>query len=268
MKKLTHDYGFLQSLSSSETVYFNTAHVVQTREGERLRVGSQVIRGICRLSRLYLTFALFSCVICWKRSMYFAEQFSRLPGFSPEHFSRVQVETSVLTFHLPVFARRQAEFWVVPDRIKNRDSFRALEVQILPPGTLTLEEETHKKLQGTVERAPTLPQRQGFREGALRFSCSKAFSFTLRFLVPSRVARCVVHPVLCAGCSVSLRHAVPHHVRSVEKLPELLQSHGLAPAFKACVVDARRYTSILPLILSLICWIYHLQPFVVPCSAV
>lgn len=42
VKKLTHDYGFLRSLSCPETVYFNTAHVVQSREGERLRVGSQV----------------------------------------------------------------------------------------------------------------------------------------------------------------------------------------------------------------------------------
>lgn len=42
VKKMTHDYGFLQSLSSSDTVYFNTADVVQTREGDRLRVGSQV----------------------------------------------------------------------------------------------------------------------------------------------------------------------------------------------------------------------------------
>eukprot|EP00752_Nemacystus_decipiens_P009418 g8421.t1 len=99
VKKMTHDYGFLQSLSSAHTIYFNAADVVTSREGERPRVGSQ------------------------------------------------------------------AEFWVVPDRIKNRESFRALEVQILPPGTLVLEEETHRKLRGTVERAPTLPQRQGFREG-------------------------------------------------------------------------------------------------------
>lgn len=42
MKKLTHDYGFLQSLLSSDIVYFNTAHVMQTGQGERLRVGSQV----------------------------------------------------------------------------------------------------------------------------------------------------------------------------------------------------------------------------------
>lgn len=64
---------------------------------------------------------------------------------------------------------------MVPDRTKDhRESFRALEVKILPPGTLTLEEETHKKLRGTVERVPTLPQRQSFgggREGTLCFSC-------------------------------------------------------------------------------------------------
>ncbi|CAN0457787.1 unnamed protein product, partial [Ectocarpus sp. 12 AP-2014] len=100
VKKLTHDYGFLRSLSCPETVYFNTAHVVQSREGERLRVGSQ------------------------------------------------------------------AEFWVVPDRTKDRrESFRALEIKILPPGTLTLEEETHKSLRGTVERAPTFPHRQSFGGG-------------------------------------------------------------------------------------------------------
>ncbi|CAM9108870.1 unnamed protein product [Scytosiphon promiscuus] len=105
VKKLTHDYGFLQSLSSSDVVYFNTAHVVQTGQGERLRVGSQ------------------------------------------------------------------AEFWVVPDRTKDRrESFRALEIKLLPPGTIKLEEETHQKVRGTVQRAPTLPQRQSFgggREGTL-----------------------------------------------------------------------------------------------------
>lgn len=82
---------------------------------------------------------------------------------------RVQIRT-LMALHnisLPTFPH-QAEFWVVPDRIKNRESFRALEVQILPPGTLVVEEETHKKLRGTVERAPTLPQRQGFREGTRR----------------------------------------------------------------------------------------------------
>ncbi|CAM9754667.1 unnamed protein product [Ectocarpus sp. 12 AP-2014] len=100
VKKLTHDYGFLRSLSCPETVYFNTAHVVQSREGERLRVGSQ------------------------------------------------------------------AEFWVVPDRTKDRrESFRALEIKILPPGTLTLEEETHKSVRGIVERAPTFPRRQSFGGG-------------------------------------------------------------------------------------------------------
>lgn len=65
----------------------------------------------------------------------------------------------------------QAEFWVVPDRTKDRrESFRALEIKILPPSTIKLEEETHKKVQGTVQRAPTLPQRQSFgggREGTL-----------------------------------------------------------------------------------------------------
>lgn len=40
---MNQDYGFLQSLSSSDTVYFNTADVVQSREGERPRVGSQVL---------------------------------------------------------------------------------------------------------------------------------------------------------------------------------------------------------------------------------
>lgn len=60
----------------------------------------------------------------------------------------------------------QAEFWVVPDRTKDRrESFRALEIKILPPGTLTLEEETHKSLRGTVERAPTFPHRQSFGGG-------------------------------------------------------------------------------------------------------
>lgn len=42
VKKMTHDYGFLQSLTSSDTVYFNAADVVQSREGEHPRVGSQV----------------------------------------------------------------------------------------------------------------------------------------------------------------------------------------------------------------------------------
>lgn len=42
VKKLSHDYGFLQSLSCAETVYFNTSHVVNAKDGERLRVGSQV----------------------------------------------------------------------------------------------------------------------------------------------------------------------------------------------------------------------------------
>lgn len=69
----------------------------------------------------------------------------------------------------------QAEFWVVPDRTKDRrESFRALEIKILPPGTLTLEEETHKSLRGTVERAPTFPHRQSFgggREGNLCRIC-------------------------------------------------------------------------------------------------
>lgn len=47
VKKISHDYGFLQSLSCPDTVYFNTAHVVQTRDGERLRVGSQVSPKFC-----------------------------------------------------------------------------------------------------------------------------------------------------------------------------------------------------------------------------
>ncbi|CAM9827159.1 unnamed protein product, partial [Laminaria digitata] len=59
-----------------------------------------------------------------------------------------------------------AEFWVIPDRTKDRrDSFRALEIKILPPGTIATEEETHQCVKGTVERAPTLPQRQGFGGG-------------------------------------------------------------------------------------------------------
>lgn len=44
VKKVTHEYGFLQSLSGPESVYFNTCHVVQGPEGgERLRPGSQVM---------------------------------------------------------------------------------------------------------------------------------------------------------------------------------------------------------------------------------
>lgn len=44
VKKVTHEYGFLQSLSGPESVYFNTSHVVQGPEGgERLRPGSQVM---------------------------------------------------------------------------------------------------------------------------------------------------------------------------------------------------------------------------------
>eukprot|EP00904_Undaria_pinnatifida_P012646 jgi/Undpi1/8511/HiC_scaffold_25.g10978.m1 len=105
VKRLTHDYGFLQSLSCPDTIYFNTCHVLPVKEGgpERLRVGSQ------------------------------------------------------------------AEFWVVSDRTKDgRHSFRALDIKILPPGTIATEEQTHVCVRGTVERAPTLPQRQSFggpREG-------------------------------------------------------------------------------------------------------
>ena len=68
----------------------------------------------------------------------------------------------------------QAEFWVVSDRTKDgRHSFRALDIKILPPGTIATEEQTHVCVRGTVERAPTLPQRQSFggpREGG--FICS------------------------------------------------------------------------------------------------
>jgi len=77
---------------------------------------------------------------------------------------------------------------VVPDRTKDRrESFRALEIKILPPGTLTLEEETHKQLRGTVERAPTLPQRQNFgggREGVppLLFQGRHASLFSCGFV--------------------------------------------------------------------------------------
>lgn len=104
---------------------------------------------------------------------------------------RVQIRTLMAPHNtsLPTFPH-QAEFWVVPDRIKNRESFRALEVQILPPGTLVLEEETHKKLRGTVERAPTLPQRQGFREGTLRLSYLQRFCCLLGSLFPCAVAWC------------------------------------------------------------------------------
>lgn len=44
VKRLSHDYGFLQSMSSSESVYFNVSHVThgEGADSERLRVGSQV----------------------------------------------------------------------------------------------------------------------------------------------------------------------------------------------------------------------------------
>ncbi|CAM9914767.1 unnamed protein product, partial [Discosporangium mesarthrocarpum] len=58
-------------------------------------------------------------------------------------------------------AGAQAEFWIVPDRNKDgKESFRALEVKLLPPGTLVLEELTHSAVKGVLERPPTFPQRQ------------------------------------------------------------------------------------------------------------
>lgn len=43
----------------------------------------------------------------------------------------------------------QVEFWVVPDRDRDgRDSYRALDITILPAGTLELEEELHTSLRG------------------------------------------------------------------------------------------------------------------------
>lgn len=106
---------------------------------------------------------------------------------------------------------------MVPDRTKdNRESFRALEVKILPPGTLTLEEETHKKLRGTVERVPTLPQRQSFggREGTLCLlflpivrlfchgSCFLLFPY-VRFEPHTRIA--VWREDLLLSCKVATR---------------------------------------------------------------
>lgn len=173
VKKMTHDYGFLQSLSSPDTVYFNSADVVQgSREGERPRVGSQVnvLALFRRWSRLcfFLTFVVVAYLENYRAPpalflFFFFLQDTFLASML-DRTLKVDRYNTCLCALLP----RQAEFWVVPDRIKNRESFRALEVRILLPGTLKLEEETHKNLQGTVERAPTLPQRQGFREGALR----------------------------------------------------------------------------------------------------
>ena len=58
VKRLTHDYGFLQSLSCPDTIYFNTCHVLPVKEGgpERLRVGSQVRLPV-------FTFLVFLCIL-------------------------------------------------------------------------------------------------------------------------------------------------------------------------------------------------------------
>lgn len=165
VKKMTHDYGFLQSLSSSDTVYFNTADVVQSREGERLRVGSQVLLLYIRAISSLVGFVSLTLVVVVMRWYTAVKSFRLALLFLQNNVFRVQNLNVDGYVQHPLRPLSQAEFWVVPDRTKNRESFRALEVQILPPGTLVLEEETHKKLRGTVERAPTLPQRQGFREG-------------------------------------------------------------------------------------------------------
>lgn len=58
----------------------------------------------------------------------------------------------------------------MPDRTKDRkNGFRALEIKLLPPGSIKIEEEVDNgiKVKGVVLKAPTLPQRQSFgnREG-------------------------------------------------------------------------------------------------------
>lgn len=57
----------------------------------------------------------------------------------------------------------------MPDRTKdNRESLRALEITLLPPGSFATEEKIHETVRGVVQRAPTMPQRQtnyGGRDG-------------------------------------------------------------------------------------------------------
>lgn len=79
VKKISHDYGFLQSLSCPGTVYFNTAHVVQTREGERLRVGSQVSLWFCFSLSLDVTHVVEWW--CWSVTL----TFSLLPAVFAQH---------------------------------------------------------------------------------------------------------------------------------------------------------------------------------------
>lgn len=87
----------------------------------------------------------------------------------------------------------QAEFWVVPDKDKDgRNSYRALEIETLPPGTLVLEEQIHESLQGTVERAPTVPQRSSFGGGGRGRDAGDGGAQSIqpgagRFVVPAAV---------------------------------------------------------------------------------
>lgn len=54
----------------------------------------------------------------------------------------------------------------MPDRDKDgRNSYRALDIKILPPGTLILEENVYECVRGIVARAPTLAQRSNFGGG-------------------------------------------------------------------------------------------------------